>query len=103
MVAGPGHCRLSHHRIGFHPCGLRARFDDGRRPLRLAEFLRVETPVFIPCDRRALDSLAVTSPRKTTDIYLADLANARRWRLATLDEGIAHPATDLIPQLPVQP
>jgi hypothetical protein len=56
----------------------------------LAEFLRDEAPAFIPCDRHALDSTAITSPRKTTDSYLADLATVRGWHLATLDEGIAH-------------
>ena len=65
----------------------------------LAEFLRDETPAFIPCDRRALDSTAITSPRKSTDIYLADLAAAHGWQLATLDAGIAHPAAALIPEL----
>jgi hypothetical protein len=68
----------------------------------LAEFLHDEAPAFIPCDRRALDSAATDSPRKTTDIYLADLATAHGWQLATLDEGIAHPAADLIPRLTVQ-
>lgn len=68
----------------------------------LAEFLRDEAPLFVPCDRRALDSVETSSPRKTTDIYLADLAAARGWKLATLDEGIAHPAADVIPGLAVQ-
>jgi hypothetical protein len=66
----------------------------------LAEFLRDEAPAFIPCDRHALDSPATASPRKTTDIYLA---TAHGWQLATLDEGIAHPAADLIPRLTDQP
>ena len=65
----------------------------------LAEFLRDEEPIFIPCDRRALDSQAITSARKTTDIYLADLAAAHGWQLATLDEGIVHPAVSVIPKL----
>jgi hypothetical protein len=69
----------------------------------LAEFLSEEAPMFLPCDRRALDSTAAHSPRKITDIYLADLAAARSWRFATLDEGIAHPVADLIPELLVGP
>ena len=81
-------------------CALGSTMDDARAVL--AEFLRDEAPEFAPCDRRALDSTAITSPRKTTDIYLADLAAARGWRLATLDEGIAHPAADLIPALLVE-
>ena len=82
-------------------CALGSTMEDARKVL--AEFLRNEAPAFIPCDRRALDSAAITSPRKSTDIYLADLAAAHGWRLATLDENIAHPAADLIPELPVQP
>jgi len=69
----------------------------------LAEFFREEAPAFIPCDRRALDSAAITSPRKSTDIYLADLAASRGWRLATLDAGITHPAADLIPEFEILP
>ena len=72
--------------------------DDARTVL--AEFLRDEAPLFIPCDRRALDSAIVASPRKRTDIYLAA---ARGWRFATLDEGITHSVADLVPALPVEP
>jgi uncharacterized protein len=82
-------------------CALGSTMEDARTVL--AEFFRAEAVAFIPCDRRALDSPIVTSPRKTTDIYLADLANARGWRLATLDEGISHPSADVIPELPVAP
>ena len=82
-------------------CALGSTMEDARTVL--AEFLRDEAPAFIPCDRHALDSPAITSPRKTTDIYLADLATARGWHLATLDAGIAHPVADLIPELTVQP
>jgi hypothetical protein len=66
----------------------------------LEEFLRLESPLFAPCDRRALDGPAASSARNTTDIYLADLAASRGWRLATLDTGIIHAAADLIPDLP---
>ncbi len=76
-------------------CALGSTMDDARAVL--AEFLMNENPVFIPCDRRALDSAAITSARKTTDIYLADLASSRGFRLATLDGGITHAAADLIP------
>lgn len=62
----------------------------------LAEFLIEENPVFIPCDGRALDS-AFSTPRQSTDIYLADLAASRGWRFVTLDTRIAHSAVDLIP------
>lgn len=69
----------------------------------LAEFLGHEAPRFIACDRRALDSAIVASPRMTTDIYLADLAAAHGWRLATLDQGITHPVADVIPEFSVKP
>jgi hypothetical protein len=64
----------------------------------LESFIRTESPLFIPCDRRALDSTAVVPARKTTDIYLADLAASRGWRLITLDSGIQHPAAELVPE-----
>ncbi len=81
-------------------CALGSTMDDARAVL--AEFLRDEAPAFIPCDRRALDSVAITSPRKNTDIDLADLAAARGWRLATLDGGITHTAADFTPALVAQ-
>ncbi len=64
-------------------CALGSTMEDARTVL--AEFLRDEAPAFIPCDRRALESAAITSPRNSTDICLADLATARGWKLATLD------------------
>ena len=67
--------------------------DDARATL--AEFIRYEQPLFIPCDRRALDGPVADSVRKTTDIYLAELAASRGWMLATLDTGIANPAAEL--------
>ena len=76
-------------------CALGSTMDGARAVL--AEFLMNESPMFIPCDRRALDSAGITSARKTTDIYLADLASSRGLRLATLDGGITHAAADLIP------
>ena len=100
----PGHliavCPITE--LGFLrvACALGSTMDDARTVL--AEFLRDEAPLFIPCDRRALDSAIVASPRKSTDIYLADLAAARGWRFATLDEGITHSVADLIPALPVE-
>ncbi len=78
-------------------CALGSTMDDARAVL--AAFLRDENPAFIPCDLRALESASVTSARKTTDIYLADLAQSRGWKLATLDGGITHAAADLIPEL----
>ncbi len=58
-------------------CALGSTMEDARTVL--AEFHRDEAPAFIPCDRRVLDSTAITFPRKSADIYLADLATARGW------------------------
>jgi len=78
-------------------CALGSTMEDARAVL--GAFLRDDAPAFIPCDRRALDSCSITSARKTTDIYLADLAVARGWRFATLDTGIIHAAVELIPEI----
>jgi predicted nucleic acid-binding protein len=83
--------------LGFLRVGCALGFAMSDVRTALAEFLRDETPLFIPCDRRALDGPVVTSARKTTDIYLAELASSRGWRFATLDTGITHPAVELIP------
>jgi predicted nucleic acid-binding protein len=97
----PGHavavCPIAE--LGFLrvACALGFAMNDAR--MALETFLRVESPAFIPCDRRALDSATVVSARKTTDIYLADLAASRGWRLITLDSGIQHPASELVPEI----
>lgn len=92
-ITEPGFLRVA--------CALGSTMGDARNVL--GEFLREEAPLSIPCDRHALDSTSARFPRKITDIYLADLAAARGWRFATLDEGIAHPVADLIPELLVEP
>jgi predicted nucleic acid-binding protein len=78
-------------------CALGFSMNDARTAL--ASFLQIENPLFIPCDRRALDSAMIGSARKTTDIYLSDLAASGGWRLITLDTGIQHPAVDIIPEM----
>lgn len=76
-------------------CALGSPMADARAAL--GRFLSADSPVFIPCDWRVLDGTIIASARKSTDIYLADLAASRGWRLITLDTGIQHPAVDLIP------
>ena len=78
-------------------CALGFGIRDARETL--IEFVREEHTLFLPCDRRAFDGPTAGSARQTTDIYLAELARSRGWRLATLDAGILHPAADLIPKL----
>ena len=63
----------------------------------LAKFSAERKAEWISDDRAALDS----APKKSehvTDLYLATLAKKHGAKLATLDEGIAHPAVDLIPE-----
>jgi len=76
-------------------CALGFSMADARSALKA--FLDLEAPEFVPCDLRALDGPMVPSARKTTDMYLAELAASRRWQLATLDAGIDHRAAELIP------
>ena len=100
--SGQDTCALSNYRTRFPSRRLRSWiFNDDARAT-LAEFIRDDQPVFIPCDRRALGGPAAESARKTTDIYLAELPASRGWRLATLDTDIAHPAADLIPDSPTK-
>jgi hypothetical protein len=97
----PGHaiavCPITE--LGFPrvACALGFAMNDARKSLE--SFLNTESPRFIPCDRRALESATVVPARKTTDIYLADLAASRGWRLITLDSGIEHPAAELVPEI----
>lgn len=76
-------------------CAMGGLMSEARSSLEI--FIELESPSFIPCDRRVLENPFTPSARKTTDIYLADLAQSRGWRLITLDRGIDHPAVDLIP------
>jgi predicted nucleic acid-binding protein len=76
-------------------CAVGSSMSDARAALQ--SFLDHETPDFIPCDLRALATPVSETPRKTTDIYLAELSVSRGWRLATLDERNRHDAAELIP------
>lgn len=74
-----------------------ADMDHAREMLKA--FLDKYDPAFIPCDRRALEGLKATGGAKTTDFYLANLAQAHGMKWATLDESINHPAACVIPAL----
>lgn len=52
---------------------------------------------FLPCDMRALDGLAAPTGGKTTDFYMANLAEKAGMRWATLDTTSGHPAAEVIP------
>jgi hypothetical protein len=64
----------------------------------LRDWKKAKAPEFVPCD---LDSLASDEPptgTRTTDFYLASLAERNGMLLATLDESIGHKSVYLIPE-----
>jgi len=63
----------------------------------LQSFLDTFNPVFMPCDLRALAGRKAITGTKTTDFYLANLAEKNGMKWATLDENIKHPAAFLLP------
>ena len=75
-----------------------ADMDDARQSL--SAWLQKRRPNFIPCDNRALAGRKAPTGGKTTDFYLAHLAEAHGMKLATLDENIAHKAVFVIPKPP---
>jgi len=64
----------------------------------LGEWKRVRQPVFIPCDLTPLAGTEPPSSGQTTDFYLASLAQKHGLLWATLDAGVKHPASFLIPK-----
>jgi hypothetical protein len=55
-------------------------------------------PAHVPCDLPALDGTPAPVSGKTTDFYLANLAQKNGMQWATLDQGSAHPAALVLPQ-----
>ena len=68
--------------------------DDARKTL--ADFLKVKKPQFVPADISALSGTPFPSYRKSTDWYIANLAEQHRMKWATLDTEAKHPAAELI-------
>ena len=62
----------------------------------LGDFIRVSSPEFSPADARQLDTQAAPTSGKTTDWYLAELAEKHGLKWATLDQNAAHPAALVI-------
>lgn len=62
----------------------------------LADFFEDEKPDFIAADLRALDGAPAPTSGKTTDWYLANLANKHGMKWATLDMSAKHPAAELV-------
>ncbi len=62
----------------------------------LRDFISRQSPAFIPADVRALDGEIPPTSGKTTDWYLANLAQAHGMKWATLDQSAKHPNAELV-------
>lgn len=62
----------------------------------LEEFKRNECFHFVPANLSALDGLPAPDHKKSTDWYLANLAQAHGMKWATLDAHATHPAAELV-------
>lgn len=80
--------------ISTSPAAFNATMTDARQALE--DFIRDETPGFIPADVRALEGVVPATSGKTTDFYLANLAARHGLKLATFDSAIKHAAVDLV-------
>lgn len=80
-------------RISTHPRALNCDMNSARALLK--DFLSKHSVQTIAADLPALGSKATTSDA-VTDMYLADLASARGYKLATLDQGIRHSAVEVV-------
>src|SRR5438309_3647882 len=80
-------------RISSHPRGLGASMADAER--LLGDFWRNLKPDFIHDDFSA-NGIKARRSGEVTDIYLAELAHRHEMKLATLDQGINHGATEII-------
>ena len=76
-------------RISTQPSVYNASMLDARRLLAL--FIIERDARWVACDLPALDA-AAKNTAQVTDAYLAALAGKHGLKLATLDEGIKHPA-----------
>ena len=80
-------------RVGTHQKGMGSTMSFARQCLE--EFHAKHAVELIAADLPALRSNARTSG-ETTDFYLAELAKAHSFKLATLDQGVMHPAVEVI-------
>ena len=86
-------CELGFLRISTNKKAINAPMEKARELLR--RFAAERRAERVPDDLPALDSRSATS-EQVTDHYLADLAASHGLKLATLDEGIRHPAVVLV-------
>ena len=63
----------------------------------LADWKAARQPQFVPCDLEILKTVAPKTGAKTTDFYLAGLAEAHNLKLATLENDLGHRAAFSIP------
>jgi toxin-antitoxin system PIN domain toxin len=63
----------------------------------LADWKAAKSPRFVPCDLEVLKTAAPKTGNKTTDYYLAALAEAHGMKLATLETNLGHRAAFSIP------
>jgi predicted nucleic acid-binding protein len=85
---------ISFLRISTQP-SFGATVEQARKMLR--DWKAAKKPEFIPCDLEALKTSAPAGGTKTTDFYLAGLAQAHGLKLATLENNMGHPAAFVIP------
>ena len=71
-----------------------ASMEDARAALK--DFLADEKPDWIPADLHGLEGAAAPTSAKTTDWYLANLADKHGMRWATLDRSAKHSVALLI-------
>ena len=80
--------------IRVYTGAFKATMPEARQALR--DFISYNSPGFVPCSTRVLYGPAAPNSAKTTDWYLANLAQKRGMKWATLDQGANHPAAELI-------
>jgi predicted nucleic acid-binding protein len=71
-----------------------ATIEEARTALK--DFCQVEKTAFLPADISALAGKAAPSASKSTDWYLANLAEHHGMKWATLDTKANHPARSLV-------
>jgi len=72
-----------------------ATMDEARK--MLSAWQEKIQPRFIPCDLRLLDSAAAPASGRTTDFYLASLAEKHGMNWATLDNDSRHQTAFVLP------
>jgi predicted nucleic acid-binding protein len=72
-----------------------ASMDEARE--MLSDWKQRTKPVWVDCDISALDGKVTPTSSRTTDFYLANLADEWKMKWATLDEASNRPNTFVIP------